>query len=89
MDSTQQRKSATAPSDRFVSETIREGFESVVTKGAVGLVLGGMAGIVLSRGGSSSARRVLSGLGAGIGMGSAWTRTSMDIEEFTASLEKK
>ena len=88
MESQQQPKSVTASSDQYVPETIREGFEKIIGQGAAGFVLGGMAGIVLSRGGSSSARRVLAGFGAGVGMGSAWTRTSMDIEEFTSTFKK-
>jgi len=78
-----------APSDQFVTETIREGFEKVVTNGAAGFVLGGMIGIVLSRGGSSSARKVMAGFGGGVGIGSAWTRTSMNIEDFMSPFKKK
>eukprot|EP00536_Pseudo-nitzschia_multiseries_P001097 jgi/Psemu1/300525/fgenesh1_kg.13_\ len=85
---TQQPKSATASSDQFIPETIREGFEQVIGQGAAGFVLGGMAGIVLARGGASNARKVLAGFGAGVGIGSAWTRTSMDIEKFTSSFKK-
>mmetsp|Transcript_20217 Transcript_20217/g.41987 ORF Transcript_20217/g.41987 Transcript_20217/m.41987 type:complete len:87 (+) Transcript_20217:240-500(+) len=81
-------KAATASSDQFVPTTISEGFETIVAQGATGFVLGGMAGIVLARGGASNARRVLAGFGAGVGMGSAWTRTSMDIEEFMSSFKK-
>ena len=44
-----------------------------------------MAGIVLSRGGSSSARKVLAGFGAGIGAGSAWTKCSMSIDDLLSS----
>ena len=88
---TTQPKSASASalsSDQVVPETIREGFEKIFAQGAAGVVLGGMAGIVLARGGASNARRVMAGFGGGIGMGSAWTRTSMDIEEFMSSLKK-
>lgn len=81
-------KSAKVSSDQVVPETIREGFEKIVANGAAGLVLGGMAGIVLARGGASNARKVLAGFGAGVGMGSAWTRTSMDIEDFVSSVKK-
>ena len=76
-------------SDQVVPETMREGFEKMVGYGAAGFVLGGMAGIVLARGGASNARKVLAGFGAGIGMGSAWTRTSMDIDDLTSSFSKK
>lgn len=75
-------------SDQVVTETIREGFEKMVANGATGFVLGGMAGIVLARGGASNARKVLAGFGAGVGIGSTWTRTSMDIDDFTSVFKK-
>ena len=68
-------------SDEAVSKTMQQGFEKMVVQAGIGLVVGGMAGIVLSRGGGSSARKVLAGFGAGAGIGSAWTRCSMDIED--------
>eukprot|EP00531_Pseudo-nitzschia_arenysensis_P005431 CAMPEP_0116141680 /NCGR_PEP_ID=MMETSP0329-20121206/14507_1 /TAXON_ID=697910 /ORGANISM="Pseudo-nitzschia arenysensis, Strain B593" /LENGTH=86 /DNA_ID=CAMNT_0003636871 /DNA_START=176 /DNA_END=436 /DNA_ORIENTATION=- len=76
-------------SDQVVPETMREGFEKMVGYGATGFVLGGMAGIVLARGGASNARKVLAGFGAGVGLGSAWTQTSMDIDDLTSSFQKK
>lgn len=76
-------------SDQVVSETIRDGFGKVAGYGAAGFVLGGMAGIVLARGGASNARKILAGFGAGVGMGSAWTQTSMKIDDFTSSFSKK
>jgi hypothetical protein len=83
-------KSSTATTDQVIPETIQEGFEKIIAQGAMGFVLGGMAGIVLARGGgSSSARRVLAGFGAGVGSGSAWTRTSMDINDFLTTLTGK
>ena len=78
-----------ASSDQVIPETIREGFEKVIANGAAGFVLGGMAGIVLARGGASNARKILAGFGAGVGMGSAWTQTSMTIDDFVASVQKK
>ena len=89
MDVEPKSAAATASSDRVVPETIREGMEKVVFNGAAGFVLGGMAGIVLARGGASSARRVLAGFGAGVGMGSAWTRTSMDLDDLVSSVRKE
>ena len=75
-------KSATASSDQVMPETIKEGFEKMIVQGAAGFVLGGMAGIVLARGGgASNARRITAGFGAGVGLGSAWTRTSMDMSQ--------
>jgi len=74
---------ATARSDEFVSKTIRDGMERAAISTGVGLVLGTMAGIVLIRGGrsgSSTARKVITGFGAGIGLGSAWTQCSIQLE---------
>ena len=90
METTSTLKSSTATTDQVIPETIQEGFEKIIAQGAMGFVLGGMAGIVLARGGgSSSARRVLAGFGAGIGSGSAWTRTSMDIDDLLTTLTGK
>jgi hypothetical protein len=80
---------STSSSDQVVPETIRDGFEKIIANGATGFVLGGMAGIVLARGGASNIRKVMAGFGAGAGMGSAWTRTSMDIEDFMSPFKKK
>jgi len=44
-----------------------------------GLAAGALASIVLSRGGTS--RKVITAFGGGVGLGSAWTRCSMDLEE--------
>lgn len=90
METTSTLKSSTATTDQVIPETIQEGFEKIIAQGAMGFVLGGMAGIVLARGGgSSSARRVLAGFGAGVGSGSAWTRTSMDIDDLLTTLTGK
>jgi hypothetical protein len=84
-----QTSSPPVSSDGAVSSTMRHGFEKMLLQSSAGLVLGGMAGVVLARGGgSSSARKVLAGLGAGVGLGSAWTRCSMDIEELLGTASK-
>mmetsp|Transcript_9465 Transcript_9465/g.15211 ORF Transcript_9465/g.15211 Transcript_9465/m.15211 type:complete len:92 (-) Transcript_9465:185-460(-) len=75
-------------SDQVIPQTIQEGFQKMVVYSGAGFVLGGMAGIVLARGGASGARRVMAGFGAGVGLGSAWTQTSMDIEDLLSSLPK-
>eukprot|EP00527_Entomoneis_sp_CCMP2396_P001439 CAMPEP_0198141266 /NCGR_PEP_ID=MMETSP1443-20131203/4301_1 /TAXON_ID=186043 /ORGANISM="Entomoneis sp., Strain CCMP2396" /LENGTH=106 /DNA_ID=CAMNT_0043803969 /DNA_START=195 /DNA_END=515 /DNA_ORIENTATION=+ len=68
-------------SDRLVYATMQKGFETMVVQTGAGLILGGLAGIVLARGGKGlAARKAMVGLGAGIGLGSSWTRTSMDLE---------
>lgn len=68
-------------SDRLVSLTMHKGLEKMVIQTTAGLIVGGLAGLVLARAGASGARKGLAGLGAGIGLGSGWTRTSMDLEE--------
>jgi hypothetical protein len=70
-----------AASNEAVSYQMQEGVQTMVKQAGIGLLVGGMTGIVLSRGGSSSARKVLAGFGAGIGAGSAWTKCSMSIDE--------
>ena len=73
-------------SDRKVSGLLQKG---LVERGTlyvgVGVAAGALASIVLSRG--SSTRKVITAFGGGVGLGSAWTRTSMDIEEMLG--EKK
>ena len=71
-----------ASSDRKVYLLMQKGFETIIVQTGGGLILGGLAGIVLSRGGrGASARKLLAGMGAGVGLGSAWTRTSIDLEK--------
>jgi len=74
----------TTPSDGAVTATMQRGFETMAVRAAAGLVLGGLAGIVLARSGAAGARKGMAGLGAGIGLGSGWTRTSMNLEEMLA-----
>lgn len=72
---------AAPSSDRVVNATMQKGFERIVIQTTAGLVLGGLAGIVLARSGSSGLRKGLAGFGAGIGAGAGWTRTSMNLED--------
>ena len=53
----------------------------MLAKTTAGLVIGGLVGIVLARAGASGARRAWAGLGAGIGLGSGWARTSIELEK--------
>jgi len=71
-----------------VSAKIQEGFQEIAARATVGLVVGGMAGVVLSRGGGSSMRKVLAGFGAGVGGGSAWAKCSMSIDDLVSSAAK-
>lgn len=63
---------------------IRKGAEKLIVQGTAGFVIGTAVGIVLSRGRSAGARKMLAGFGAGAGLGSGWTQTSMEIDNFLA-----
>jgi hypothetical protein len=67
-------------SEDFVSVTMQRGLEKIIVTTFTGVVAGGLAGVVLSRGRSSGARKVLAGLGGGLGLGSSWTQVSIDLE---------
>ena len=71
-------------SDKLIDETMKKGFEDILGKTAAGFVVGGLVGIVLARTGASGARRAWAGLGAGIGLGSGWARTSIELEKLVA-----
>ena len=75
-------------SDEKIPRIVQIGAEKMVVQGVAGLVMGLAAGIVLSRGGASGARKILAGFGAGCGVGSGWTKTSIEIDEFLASQNK-
>ena len=70
----------TFSSDEAVSATMKKGLEDIIVSTAAGVVVGGLAGVVLARGGASGARKALTGFGGGIGFGSAWTHVSMELE---------
>lgn len=77
---------APVPSDEAVSDIMQQGLRDVVLWTAGGTVAGGLAGIVLARGGGgTAARKVLAGLGGGCGLGAAWTRTSVTLEHLLAA----
>jgi hypothetical protein len=71
------------PSDMAVSKMMQRGLQQLVLQTTTGLVVGGLAGIVLARGGGGSvaSRKVLSGFGGGCGFGYAWTNTSIQLEQ--------
>jgi hypothetical protein len=91
MSESSQGSSAIPPpsSETVVSLTMKHGLEKIIVQTAAGLVLGGLMGVVLARTGASGARKGLAGLGAGMGLGSAWTRTSMDLEDMFANSNSK
>jgi Domain of unknown function (DUF543) len=79
-----------APPEGVVSEIMKEGFETMAIQTTLGLGVGLMAGLVLARGGAGgSARKMITGLGGGIGLGSAWTRCSIQLEEALGTTPKK
>ena len=82
------KNSESLSSDEKIPRIVQIGAEKMVVQGVAGLVMGLAAGIVLSRGGASSARKVLAGFGAGCGVGAGWTKTSIEIDEFLASQSK-
>ena len=69
-------------SDQMITKVMADGMETIAVQTGTGLLVGGLVGLVLSRGRiHSSTNRVMAGLGSGIGLGSAWTRTSIQIEQ--------
>ncbi len=61
----------TTPRESKISETWDSCIEQALLKTSTGLVLGGLAAVVLFRG--PAARGLVSGLAAGFGAGIAWT----------------
>ena len=85
-DSSSSSATTSLSSDAKIPRIMQTGAEKMVVQGTIGLLIGFSAGIVLSRGGAGSGatRKVLAGLGGGAGLGSAWTRTSMQLEKLLA-----
>jgi len=80
MSSTIQSRDASASGENAISDIIKQGTERGIMYTTAGMVAGGLASIVLARGGGG-ARKAITALGTGIGAGAAWTRCSIDIEE--------
>ncbi|KAL9184618.1 hypothetical protein ACHAXT_012588 [Thalassiosira profunda] len=82
MSASQQSQSASSPSENVVSDILKQGSERGIMYVSAGLVIGGLASIVLARGGGAGgARKAITAFGTGVGAGAAWTRCSIDIEE--------
>ena len=76
------------PSDMVITSCVQQGLQDVALYTSIGLVVGGLMGIVLARGGNSSsnaARKVYTALGGGIGFGTAWTQTSIQLEQMLST----
>jgi hypothetical protein len=58
-----------------------DGLQDIIVSTGAGIVVGALTGIVLARGGASGARRIMTGLGGGVGLGASWTKVSMQLEE--------
>jgi Domain of unknown function (DUF543) len=74
------------PSDQRVNACIRQGLQDMLVQTSTGLVVGGLAGLVLARrgGGGTYRKFYAASLGAGVGLGHAWTRTSINLEQMMA-----
>jgi hypothetical protein len=72
-------------SDRLVTLSIQRGFQDMLIQTTTGVVLGGLAGIVLaSRKAPPAVKKILPALGGGLGLGAAWTQTSVHLEQLLA-----
>jgi hypothetical protein len=80
---------APVPSEEAVKTTMQHGLERIVVSTGAGLLIGGLMGVVLARGGGGGARKAFAGLGGGIGLGSAWTRTNMELEDLLQGASSK
>jgi hypothetical protein len=67
-------------SDRMVPLVLQKGLQEILLKTTIGLIAGTLTGIVLHRP-TSAWRKGWAGVGAGMGVGSAWTRTNMLLED--------
>lgn len=76
------QQNQTSSSEHVISNILRQGSERGILYVSAGLVAGGLASIVLARGGGAGgARKAITAFGTGVGIGAAWTRCSIDIEE--------
>mmetsp|Transcript_15618 Transcript_15618/g.21362 ORF Transcript_15618/g.21362 Transcript_15618/m.21362 type:complete len:88 (-) Transcript_15618:305-568(-) len=72
----------TTASDEIIHEKVYEGLTDVAIRGSIGFGVGMLASIVLARGGGGSgARKAITAFGGGVGLGSGWTKCSIEIEE--------
>mmetsp|Transcript_17625 Transcript_17625/g.20400 ORF Transcript_17625/g.20400 Transcript_17625/m.20400 type:complete len:86 (-) Transcript_17625:307-564(-) len=71
-------------SDKRVYSVIQKGLmERGTLFLGVGVAAGALASVVLARG--STSRKVITAFGGGVGLGSAWTRTNLELEEMLNS----
>ncbi|GMI27949.1 hypothetical protein TeGR_g5796 [Tetraparma gracilis] len=67
------------PSEYIVDSTFRTGLSLSLTNVLAGFAVGGLASVVLVRGGGAG-RKAVAGFGAGAGLGSAWAKVSGEVE---------
>lgn len=78
---TSQQSSSSSSSEHVISNILKQGSERGIMYVSAGLVMGGLASIVLARGGGAGgARKAITAFGTGVGAGMAWTKCSIDIE---------
>lgn len=80
------QKNETA-SHNIISNILKQGSERGILYVSAGFVIGGLASIVLARGGGSGARKAITMFGTGVGTGAAWTRCSIDIDVALKDME--
>lgn len=77
-----QQSQSSSSSDHVISSILKQGSERGIMYVSAGLVAGGLASIVLARGGGAGgARKAITAFGTGVGAGAAWTKCSIDIEQ--------
>lgn len=82
MSTSHQSQRPSSSSENVISNILKQGSERGVIYVSAGLVIGGLASIVLARGGGAGgARKAIAAFGTGVGTGAAWTSCSIDIEE--------
>ncbi len=86
MSTSQQSQTSQSSSEHVISNILKQGSERGVMYVSAGLVIGGLASIVLARGGGGT-RKAITAFGTGVGMGAAWTRCSIDIEEAVKDMQ--
>ena len=71
---------SSSSSDEAVGKAMTQGLEDILLHTAGGLVLGLGIGLAVARK-NPTKLKVLAGFGSGCGLGSAWCKTSMELEE--------
>ena len=69
------------PSEYALQKTVIDGLSLSVPNIAAGLLIGTGASLLLIRSPGGSGRKVFACFGAGVGLGSCWAKTSLNVEE--------